>query len=129
MKKAKPKLKAFQAGKWQCVSNCGACCNLAPEERPDLDEYLGEEELEIYLSMVGTDGWCINYDHDNRQCQIYDQRPRFCRVQPDNFKSMFGVEAEEFDEFAIACCQQQISGVYGIESPELKNYNQTIAQN
>ena len=79
--------------------------------------------------MVGEDGWCINYDHDDRQCQIYEQRPRFCRVQPDNFQSMFGIEPVEFNKFAIACCQEQITGVYGVESPELKHYNQETTQN
>ena len=80
------------------------------------------------MSMVGEDGWCINYDHDQRKCQIYEQRPRFCRVQPDNFEAMYGVEETEFNEFAIACCQQQIAGVYGDESDELERYNQEIYQ-
>ncbi|MEL6579906.1 MAG: YkgJ family cysteine cluster protein [Cyanobacteria bacterium J06621_12] len=112
--------------KWQCVSSCGACCNLDPTERPDLAKYLSEDELATYMSMVGSDGWCINYDHDNRKCQIYEQRPRFCRVQPDTFKSMFGVEATDFNEFAIVCCQQQIAGVYGASSPELEHYEQEV---
>lgn len=118
----------FSVGKWQCVSGCGACCNLAPEERPDLEEYLSKEELTMYLSMVGEDGWCINYSHEERKCQIYEQRPRFCRVQPDTFESMFGVETDDFNEFAIACCTEQISGVYGVTSPELESYEQAIAQ-
>ena len=112
--------------KWQCVSGCGACCNLTPEDRPDLAEYLSSEELELYMSMVGEDGWCINYDRDSRKCQIYDERPRFCRVQPDNFENMYGVKAEEFNEFAIACCQEQITGVYGKDSPELARYDRAI---
>ncbi|MBE9047429.1 YkgJ family cysteine cluster protein [Pleurocapsales cyanobacterium LEGE 10410] len=115
-------------GKWQCVSGCGACCNLAPEERLDLADYLSREELELYLSMVGEDGWCINYDRHTRKCQIYEQRPRFCRVQPEIFEDMYGVEAEEFDGFAISCCQQQITGVYGTASQELARYNQAIAE-
>lgn len=126
MKKKQLKQKGHQASKWQCVSGCGACCNLTPEERPDLDQYLNEEELKIYMSMVGQDGWCINYDHDHRQCRIYEQRPRFCRVQPDTFESMFGVTASEFNEFAIACCQEQIREVHGINSPEMEHYNQAI---
>ena len=113
-------------GNWQCVSGCGACCNLTPADRPDLEEYLNPEELQLYLSMVGSDGWCINYDRDNRQCQIYDQRPRFCRVKPDNFADMYGVELAEFNNFAIACCQQQIIGVYGSNSNELKFYENTV---
>ena len=125
MKRVENKL---PVGKWQCVSGCGACCNLNPEERPDLDRYLSKEELKIYLSMVGEDGWCINYNHDSRMCKIYEQRPRFCRVQPDTFESMFGIEPKEFNDFAIACCHEQISGVYGIQSSELENYKRTITQ-
>ncbi|MEM8676905.1 MAG: YkgJ family cysteine cluster protein [Cyanobacteria bacterium P01_G01_bin.67] len=128
MKQSRLKAQYSKVGKWQCVSGCGACCNLAPEERPDLAEYLSSEELEMYMSMVGEDGWCINYNRDERKCQIYEQRPRFCRVQPDNFKEMYGVEATEFNEFAIACCQQQITGVYGEDSTELQNYQQVIAE-
>ncbi|MEM7762111.1 MAG: YkgJ family cysteine cluster protein [Cyanobacteria bacterium P01_A01_bin.40] len=128
MKQSRLKAQYSKVGKWQCVSGCGACCNLAPEERPDLAEYLSSEELEMYMSMVGEDGWCINYDHDERKCQIYEQRPRFCRVQPDNFKEMYGVETTEFNEFAIACCQQQIVGVYGEDTAELQRYQQAIAE-
>ena len=122
MKHPKFKSKHSQVKKWQCVSNCGACCNLTPEDRPGLSEYLESEELELYMSMVGKDGWCINYDRHTRKCQIYDLRPRFCRVDPDIFAKMYGVEKTEFNEFAIACCQQQISGVYGEDSPELAKY-------
>lgn len=124
MKKAE---RSVPVGKWQCVSGCGACCNLTPEERPDLHEYLSPEELETYMSMVGRDGWCINYDREARKCQIYDRRPRFCRVQPETFNSMFGIEPAEFNDFAIACCHEQISGVYGTESPELEHYQKEIS--
>ncbi len=127
MKNSKNRNQYSQLGKWRCVSNCGACCNLTPEDRPDLDRYLSHDELELYMTMVGEDGWCINYDRDTRKCQIYDLRPRFCRVQPDNFEDMYGVGATEFNEFAIACCQQQISGVYGEKSSELIKYNSQIS--
>lgn len=123
----KTKLTKIAQSQWQCVSGCGACCNLTPEDRPDLEEYLSQDELAMYMSMVGEDGWCINYDHSNRVCQIYDQRPRFCRVKSDNFADMYGVEKSEFNDFAIACCQQQIKGVYGLDSDELERYNQVIS--
>ena len=124
MKKLSPnKTKHLTARSWQCISGCGACCNLTPADRPDLAQYLSSAELELYLSMVGEDGWCVNYDRDSRKCQIYEERPRFCRVEPTNFEQMYGVEPEEFHEFAIACCQEQIEGVYGIDSPELEQYN------
>lgn len=126
MKNSKLNAQYSKLGKWQCISNCGACCNLTPEDRPNLAKYLSSEELELYMSMVGEDGWCINYDHDIRECRIYRERPRFCRVQPDIFGDMYGVEVTEFNEFAIACCQQQISGVYGRDSDELERYNKLV---
>jgi hypothetical protein len=111
---------------WRCVNNCGACCNLNPTERPDLEDYLSPEELELYLSMVGKGGWCINFDHETRKCRIYEERPRFCRVQPDIFEQMYGVEAEEFSEFAIACCHEHITDLYGEDSEEMEHYNQEV---
>lgn len=111
---------------WRCLENCGACCNLDPSDRPELESYLTSEELELYLSMVGEDGWCINYDHETRKCTIYDQRPRFCRVKPDIFQAMYDIAPEEFSDFAIDCCNQQIEGVYGKSSPELNRYQQQV---
>ncbi|AFZ34621.1 protein of unknown function UPF0153 [Stanieria cyanosphaera PCC 7437] len=111
---------------WRCVNNCGACCYLAPSERPDLEDYLSSEELQRYLSMVGKDGWCINFDHETRKCQIYEDRPRFCRVKSDIFEQMYGVTSEEFDEFAIDCCHQHIEDLYGANSEEMKYYNQEV---
>ncbi|MGD1920878.1 MAG: YkgJ family cysteine cluster protein [Pleurocapsa sp.] len=128
MKDRKFKNLHSQLGKWQCVSNCGACCNLTPEDRPDLAKYLSTEELNIYMSMVGEDGWCINYDRDSRKCQIYDRRPRFCRVELDNFADMYEIQESEFNEFAIACCQQQIAGVYGEDSEESARYNSLVIE-
>jgi Fe-S-cluster containining protein len=107
---------------WQCVKNCGACCHLDPEARPDLEEYLSETELAQYLSMVGEGGWCINFDRQTRQCKIYETRPRFCRVEVDTFKDMYGIEPEEMEEFAIACCEEQIADVYGEDSQEWHNF-------
>ncbi|NJO19093.1 MAG: YkgJ family cysteine cluster protein [Spirulinaceae cyanobacterium RM2_2_10] len=107
---------------WTCVKNCGACCYLDPTERPDLADYLTPSALEHYLSLVGPEGWCVHFDPDQRQCRIYAERPRFCRVQPDIFQDLYGIEPVEFDEFAIACCQEQISDVHGSDSPELHRY-------
>jgi len=109
---------------WQCISGCGACCYLEPSDRPDLGEYLTAIEMQQYLSMVGGDGWCINFDSLNRQCRIYDQRPRFCRVEQDTFHDMFGIEPEELDEFAIACCEENIESVYGDRSLEILRFRQ-----
>ncbi|MEB3310315.1 MAG: YkgJ family cysteine cluster protein [Snowella sp.] len=107
---------------WQCIKGCGACCNLDPSDRPDLENYLSPEELSLYLSLVGEGGWCINFDPETRECRIYDERPRFCRVLPETFEQMFKVSLEEFNAFAIDCCEQQIEGVYGENSIELERY-------
>lgn len=111
---------------WQCVKQCGACCNLDPAERPDLDQYLSPAELELYLSMVGEGGWCINLDRATRECRIYANRPRFCRVDPKIFQDMYGIEAEELNEFAIDCCRQQIEGVYGDRSLEMLRFDRSV---
>lgn len=107
---------------WRCVKNCGACCHLDPGDRPDLASYLTPEALQQYLSLVGEDGWCIHFDHERRDCKIYSDRPRFCRVQADTFGEMFGIAAEELDAFAIDCCTQQIEAVYGEDSLEMSNF-------
>lgn len=111
---------------WHCVKQCGACCQLDPADRPELDQYLSTAELDHYLGMVGEDGWCIHYDSHLRECQIYEDRPRFCRVKPDIFQEMFGIELEEFNDFAIDCCQQQIEGVYDDPSAEMDRFNQSL---
>jgi Fe-S-cluster containining protein len=113
-------------GTWQCVKNCGACCYLQPSERPDLDEYLSPPELEQYMGMVGEDGWCINYDAIKRECTIYDDRPRFCRVQGDIFGEMFGIEATDLNDFAIDCCLQHIGDMYGEDSQEMQNFTEAV---
>jgi uncharacterized protein len=111
---------------WQCVKKCGACCNLDPAERPDIEEYLSSTELELYLSMVGEGGWCVNFDQTTRECRIYANRPRFCRVELEIFQDMYGIEPEEFNDFAIDCCRQQIEGVYGDRSLEMLRFDQAV---
>jgi len=111
---------------WQCVQQCGACCHLEPADRPDLAEYLTPEELELYLSMIGEGGWCINFNHLTRECNIYPQRPRFCRVEAETFQNMFGIEPEELNDFAIDCCTQQIAGVYGEQSWEMVRFDKAV---
>ncbi|WP_017302904.1 YkgJ family cysteine cluster protein [Spirulina subsalsa] len=113
---------------WHCIEHCGACCHLDPTDRPDLPDYLTPEELELYMSLVGEDGWCIHYDKTSRQCRIYDQRPSFCRVTPEKFTEMYGVIPSEFNQFATECCRQQILGVYGENSPEMRHYEQTLIE-
>ena len=107
--------------KWQCISQCGACCRLAPEERAEALEALNEEDQATYLSMVGNDGWCIHFDSGGRRCRIYDDRPKFCRVSC--LDQLFDIEPDQLDVFAIGCCQQQIRSVYGGRSKELRRFN------
>ncbi|HEY9623446.1 MAG TPA: YkgJ family cysteine cluster protein [Crinalium sp.] len=111
---------------WLCVKQCGACCHLEPSDRPELDQYLSPDELALYLSMVGEDGWCINFDAETRECKIYDDRPRFCRVEASVFQDLYGIEADELNEFAIDCCRQQIEGVYGDRSLEMIRFDQAV---
>lgn len=108
------------------MKHCGACCHLDPAERPDLEDYLSPTELSLYLSMVGPDGWCINYDQTNRECRIYADRPKFCRVQPDTFRKMYGILPDELNDFAIECCNQQIEAVYGDRSLELLRFQREV---
>jgi len=32
---------------WKCIKNCGACCQLNPDERPDLEEYLTPAQVSV----------------------------------------------------------------------------------
>jgi uncharacterized protein len=111
---------------WHCIKNCGACCQLDPTDRPDLADYLTPEELPVYMGMVGTDGWCINFDAEKRECKIYDDRPRFCRVQTDTFKAMYNVDEEDLEDFAIDCCLEHIESIYGDDSPEMDRFQEEI---
>ncbi len=111
---------------WQCVKQCGACCHLDPTDRPELHEYLSPEELELYLSMVGVGGWCVNFDIHLRSCRIYPNRPRFCRVEPEVFQDMYSIHPEELNDFAIDCCRQQIEGVYGDRSQEMLRFDKAV---
>lgn len=111
---------------WCCVKQCGACCHLDPSDRPDLAEYLSPEELVLYFSLVGENGWCIHFDHDSRECRIYADRPRFCRVEAETFEEMYGIEPEELNDFAVDCCREQIDGVYGDRSLEMIRFDQAV---
>lgn len=111
---------------WHCVKHCGACCHLDPADRPELDQYLLPDELELYLSLVGEGGWCIHFDADARECRIYDQRPRFCRVEAEVFEDLYGIEPEALNDFAIECCRQQIEAVYGDRSLEQLKFEREI---
>ena len=111
---------------WQCISGCGACCRLDPGERPEALEALDPEEQELYLSMVGADGWCRHYDTGSQRCRIYETRPRFCRVT--NLASIFEVPEAEANGFAIACCRQQIRSEHGGRGRVLRRFERAQRQ-
>jgi hypothetical protein len=114
---------------WQCIAGCGACCRLDPGERGEALDALNPEQRELYLSMVGPDGWCIHFDTGGRRCRIYDERPSFCRV--DNLVTLFGASArgdveDDPDALAIACCKQQIRSEYGGRGRVMRRFLRTI---
>ena len=86
---------------WSCMDQCGACCRLAPDERPEAVEALNPLQQQQYLSMVGDDGWCIHFDSGSRRCLIYDSRPEFCRVS--SLCGLFGIEPDQIADFVRFC--------------------------
>ena len=92
--------KNSKSKKWTCISNCGACCRLAPLERVQAIEALDEKQLELYASMVGSDGWCRFYDTGSRKCRIYNERPDFCDVR--TLSILFGIEEQNLNSFSIS---------------------------
>ena len=111
---------------WRCISGCGSCCRLDPGERNEALEALDEEQQQLYLSMVGPDGWCIHFDTGSSSCRIYEERPVFCRVE--NLAQLFEVPAEEAHDFAIARCRQQIRCEHGGRGMVMKRFEQAIRQ-
>jgi len=113
---------------WACVKNCGACCVLDKgPDYPPIEEVLTDPaESSLYRSMIGPDGWCINYDKRSRSCKIHADRPRFCRVEPDIFKALYGIEEKDMDKEACGFCQDQIRSVYGGRSKELKTFQRVV---
>ncbi|XP_047956135.1 uncharacterized protein LOC125201888 [Salvia hispanica] len=113
---------------WQCVEKCGACCKLdkgptfpSPEEIFD-----NPSDVEHYNSLVGEDGWCIHYDKSSRKCSIYADRPYFCRVEPEIFDTLYGIDKKRFNKEACSCCADTIKTVYGANSHELEKFNNAI---
>ncbi|XP_010543342.1 PREDICTED: uncharacterized protein LOC104816299 isoform X2 [Tarenaya hassleriana] len=113
---------------WKCVDGCGACCKLAKDFAFATPEEIFENpnDVELYRSMIGKDGWCIHYDKATRKCSIYRDRPYFCRVQPDVFQSLYGIEEKKFNKEACSCCVDTIKAIYGPDSIELDNFNRAI---
>ncbi|XP_027366279.1 uncharacterized protein LOC113872715 [Abrus precatorius] len=113
---------------WHCVEGCGACCKLqkgpsflSPEEIFD-----DPSHVQLYKSLIGPDGWCIHYEKSTRKCSIYSERPYFCRVEPEVFKSLYGVKEKKFHKEACSFCRDTIKAIYGPNSKELYNFNNSI---
>ncbi|KAL0333320.1 UNVERIFIED_CONTAM: hypothetical protein Sangu_1488200 [Sesamum angustifolium] len=85
---------------WQCVQNCGACCKLDKGPTfPSPDEIFDDpSDIQLYKSLVGEDGWCIHYDKSSRKCSIYAERPYFCRVEPEIFNTLYGIDKKKFNK-------------------------------
>jgi len=114
--------------KWACIEGCGACCHLDLSIRPHtLSVFEEDEDKQTYMSLIGDDGWCINFDQQKKGCTVYEDRPWFCRVQPDTFEEMYGTEEHEMDEFCTSCCRETIEDEYGVKSEVLKRFNAVIA--
>ncbi|CAH2074434.1 unnamed protein product [Thlaspi arvense] len=90
---------------WQCVEGCGACCKLAKDfafATPD----------EIF--------------DDPDDVELYRNRPYFCRVEPEVFQTLYGIEQKKFNKEACSCCIDTIKTIYGSDSKELDNFNRAI---
>eukprot|EP00933_Yihiella_yeosuensis_P021275 TRINITY_DN16870_c0_g1_i2.p1 TRINITY_DN16870_c0_g1~~TRINITY_DN16870_c0_g1_i2.p1 ORF type:complete len:415 (-),score=111.05 TRINITY_DN16870_c0_g1_i2:24-1268(-) len=118
--------------KWKCISGCGACCYLSEQDRPYLQDLLSPDEYTTFKGLVASDGWCRHFDKENRGCQIYDDRPVFCRVKTWlNMKADgFGVDTsdeEEVEAFPAYCCREHIGAVYGDSSEEMQRFNEEVS--
>lgn len=112
---------------WGCVKGCGACCKLGPlESRPDLKEYLNDDEYQQYISMIGNDEWCIHFDKSTRLCTNYENRPSFCTVDRLNFKKMYDVDDEDFTDFCKFCCTENIKDTFGELSVEMGRFEDAM---
>lgn len=116
---------------WQCVQGCGACCKLdkGPNFLSPEEIFNDPSDVQLYKSLTGRDGWCIHFDKNKRTCSIYSgkpfsglfisylnsfllisskiiitvDRPFFCRVEPDIFQTLYGINKEKFNKEACRC--------------------------
>ncbi|CAI0471668.1 unnamed protein product [Linum tenue] len=113
---------------WKCVEGCGACCKLAkgPSFATPEEIFSNPSDVELYRSLIGPDGWCIHYEKSTRKCSIYADRPYFCRVEVDVFESLYGIDKKKFNKEACSSCRDTIKAIYGFDSKELDNFNQSL---
>uniref|UniRef100_A0A7N0U645 Uncharacterized protein n=1 Tax=Kalanchoe fedtschenkoi TaxID=63787 RepID=A0A7N0U645_KALFE len=93
-----------KAEKWSCVQGCGACCKLDKGPSFGTPEEIFDDpvDVELFKSMVGSDGWCIHYDKATRTCSIYERRPYFCRVEEQVFQNLYGIDKKRFNKEACS---------------------------
>jgi len=84
---------------------------------------MSPDELSQYESMIGADGWCVNFDKDTRLCKIYETRPELCKVE----KGIKNIAKDEVSAFARDSCRSHISDVYGGQSIELSRFEEVLA--
>ena len=111
---------------WNCIKGCGACCKLDPSTRQEALAVLTEKQQEEFISLVGPDGWCIHYDKLKRSCNVYSQRPDFCHVSL--LPSLFNIDNDQHDMFAIECCTQHIKSTYGGKSKVMRKFRRSLKQ-
>ncbi|KAL0826659.1 hypothetical protein Bca101_050336 [Brassica carinata] len=78
---------------WQCIESCGACCKLAKGfafATPD-EIFDDPDDVELFRSMI--------------------DRPYFCRVEPEVFKTFYGIEEKKFNKEACSCCIDTIKTI------------------
>ncbi|XP_062166584.1 uncharacterized protein LOC133872934 [Alnus glutinosa] len=114
---------------WRCVEGCGACCKLdkGPSFITPEEVFSDPRDIELYRSLIGPDGWCIHFDKGTRTCSIYNDRPYFCRVEPDVFESLFGINKKKFNKEACSFCRDTIKAIYGSHSKELDNFKRSTS--
>uniref|UniRef100_M1C7J3 Uncharacterized protein n=1 Tax=Solanum tuberosum TaxID=4113 RepID=M1C7J3_SOLTU len=114
---------------WQCVQNCGACCKLDKGPNfPSAEEIFDDpSDIEVgWLVVSGSRRKCFFYAVVKYQDMIEFNRPYFCRVEPDIFETLYGIETKKFNKEACSCCIDTIKAVYGSTSKELENFNAAI---
>ncbi|KAG5584517.1 hypothetical protein H5410_044951 [Solanum commersonii] len=126
---------------WQCVQNCGACCKLEKGPNFPSAEEIFDDPSDIEAFCRNVDRLIMNYvgwlvvSGSRRKCLFYVvkyqdmielNRPYFCRVEPDIFETLYGIETKKFNKEACSCCIDTIKAVYGSSSKELENFNAAI---
>lgn len=116
------------------MPQCGACCFLGDFDEDVIADMLKKEcDIVEYLEMIGSDGWCRHFDKESKGCSIYSSRPRFCRVELDVFRDLYGAKNEDdMNSVAIDCCEHHIASIYPTlndksESEEMTRFQRLVS--